>query len=657
MQKIRVLDTVVANQIAAGEVVDRPAAVIKELVENSIDAGATAIEIEITQGGTEYLRVTDNGSGMSQEDAVLALERHATSKIVTADDLHMVQTLGFRGEALPSIASVSKFKLVTRMAEQELASSVLVEGGKIIEVDSCGGNIGTSITVEDLFFNLPARRKFLKTVATETRYINELITKLALSSPHIKFSLKSNDRLVIKTTGSGELSECIHALFGREVSEQLLRVELTSGNIKLNGYISNPAFTKNSRAYQFAFINSRSVTSKLIYKALDNAYQSKVARGTHAFALLNIAIDTREVDVNVHPQKQEVKFSDESTVFKTIFKALVQALEYPLSSSATTTQEQSNPVVVQQTQMMVTMSDTDPMTSRRNQSIPEPSKAPVSAPTVGERKFVEPGEQSIWRVDNPEVGIMEYLGRKKEHDYQRSSEAPVTRLVREETHREYVIEPIEKNTLPEEPEPLVTPAQTELMDRPVPLAIPTVIGQFLNKYILAALDKDLYILDQHAAHERVIYDGITAKKKELLVQDLLVAEFVQLLKQEMELIQEYLEEFAALGLRISVAGSNTIRIESTPASIPAAQLKEFFSYMLTRLGSYNKPSIEDFQRELAHSISCKAAIKAGDSMSVAAMQKLVERLYATQNPFTCPHGRPLLVKFSDNELNKLFKRS
>lgn len=658
MQKIHVLDTVVANQIAAGEVVDRPAAVIKELVENSIDAGATAIEIEITQGGTEYLRVTDNGSGMSREDAVLALERHATSKILTADDLHLVQTLGFRGEALPSIASVSKFKLVTRTAEQELATSILVEGGTVIEVDSCGGNVGTSITVEDLFFNLPARRKFLKTIATETRYINELITKLALSSPHIKFSLKSNERLTLKTSGNGNLQECVHALFGREVSEQLLPVELATDNVKLSGYISNPAFTKNSRALQFAFINQRSITSKLIYKALDNAYQSKVARGTHAFALLNIAINTREVDVNVHPQKQEVKFSDESGVFKVVFKALIQALEYPLSAA----KEEITPVQVSSAQRVPqeaapTPKPTSSIAKVTVSQVPEQASV---QPTV-ERKFVQPGEQSIWRVDNPEAGIMEYLERKKENSYPKI-ETPIAQVAQEErVHTQELKEPIANAVELKELQTIsiVTeqPLQAELLEAQPPKSIPTVIGQFLNKYILAALDKELYIIDQHAAHERVIYDGIAAKRKDLLVQDLLVAEFVQLLKQEMELIQEYLEDFADLGLKISVAGSNTIRIESTPASIPAAQLKEFFGYMLARLGSYSKPSIEDFQRELAHSISCKAAIKAGDSMSTAALQKLLERLYATQNPFTCPHGRPLLIKFSDSELNKLFKRS
>lgn len=648
MQKIHVLDTVVANQIAAGEVVDRPAAVIKELVENSIDAGATAIEVEITQGGTEYLRVTDNGSGMSREDAILSLERHATSKIVSADDLHLVQTLGFRGEALPSIASVSKFKLVTRTAEQELASSILVEGGHVIEIDSCGGNVGTSITVEDLFFNLPARRKFLKTITTETRYINDLITKLALSAPYIKFSLKNNERLAFKTSGNGNLAECIHALFGREISECLLPVELVTDNIKLSGYVGNPAFTKNNRAFQFAFINRRSITSKLIYKALDNAYQSKVARGTHAFALLNLSINTHQVDVNVHPQKQEIKFSDESGVFKTVYRALMQALEYPLSAVKEDDDITSSTKSPHQEELTAPSVNTI-SNPQAKQSI-QPTNSHQS---VVERKFVPAGEQSIWRVDDPEASILQYLERKKDSSYEPIATAEQT--LRED-HCDSM--PSISNSVEYvESAPVQPPIQTDILEQTKIANIPIVIGQFLNKYILAALDKELYIIDQHAAHERVIYDGITATNKELMVQDLLVAEFVQLLKQEMELIQEYLTDFAAVGLKISVAGRNTIRIESTPASIPASQIKEFFGYMLTRLSGYSKPSIADFQREMAHSISCKAAIKAGDHMSVLALQKLVERLYLTKNPFTCPHGRPLLVKFSDSELNKLFKRS
>lgn len=655
MQKIHVLDTIVANQIAAGEVVDRPASVLKELVENSIDAGATVIDIEIAQGGIEYLRVTDNGSGMSKEDALMALERHATSKIVTAEDLHKIDTLGFRGEALPSIASVSKFQLITRTAQQELATSVLVEGGKLIEVDTCGGNTGTSIIIEDLFFNLPARKKFLKTVATETRYINDLVTRLALSSPHIKFSLKNNDRIALKTSGSGDLAECIHALFGKEVSEQLLPVDYTTDNLQLSGYISNPSFTKNNRYLQFSFVNKRSVTSKLIYKALDTAYQSKIARGTHAFALLNIAVDTNEVDVNVHPQKQEVKFSDEGAIFKKVFRALVQALEYPLvdTKAVEPAQTTATPAPTQTTQTIAEHKPQPVHTApaAREQS----SQVDITArpAVVQETKFIQPGEQSIWRSDDPTAGIVEYLERKK---------SPAYTDVGLEKSAPLPSQPPEPSqpTVPTVPAPAAAKPvveQAELLATDKATNTPQVIGQFLNKYILAALGTDLYIIDQHAAHERVIYDQLVANKKLLMIQDLLVAEFVQLIKPEIELVSEYLEDFAALGLNISLAGSNTIRIESAPAGMNSVQIKEFFAYMLARLGSYNKPSIEDFRREVAHSMSCKAAIKAGDNMSVDSMQKLLERLYATQNPFTCPHGRPLITKFSEHELNKLFKRS
>ncbi|MGM9569687.1 MAG: DNA mismatch repair endonuclease MutL, partial [Phascolarctobacterium sp.] len=332
---VQLLDTNTANQIAAGEVVEKPASVVKELVENALDAGASQIDVTTFGGGTEYIRVVDNGCGMSEANARLAVLRHATSKIVKAEDLMSLHTLGFRGEALPSIASVSNFTLLTRPADEDLATSVHIDGGENMEVTSTGGSAGTTVIVENLFFNVPARRKFLKTVVTEGRYISELLTKLALSRPDVRFRLVNNDKEVLHTPGDGDLQGTIRALYGRNVAQELLTVNFADPKIKITGFIGKPTLLKGNRQWQTLFVNGRSIGNKMLAKAIDHAYQSQIPKSGFPFAVLNITIDTAAVDVNVHPQKSEIKFSDESLVYKAMFKALTDALTRPMSAQKT----------------------------------------------------------------------------------------------------------------------------------------------------------------------------------------------------------------------------------------------------------------------------------------------------------------------------------
>src|SRR5574344_1698735 len=330
--EVHLLDTNTSNQIAAGEVVEKPASVVKELVENALDAGANSIDVTIYEGGTEFIRVADNGSGMSEANARLAMRRHATSKILKADDLLQLHTLGFRGEALPSIASVSEFELLTRPEGQDLATSLKVNGGTEQECTQTGGPLGTTVIVQDLFFNVPARRKFLKTVSTEGRYINELLTRLALARPDVRFKLTSNDKEVLTTPGLGDLKETITALYGKKVSAELLPVRLENPGLSITGYIGKPTLLKGTRAWQTLLVNGRSINNRMISKAIDHAYQSQIPKSGFPFAVLNLQVDTRTLDVNVHPQKSEVKFSDESLIYKGVFKALSMALEQPLKA-------------------------------------------------------------------------------------------------------------------------------------------------------------------------------------------------------------------------------------------------------------------------------------------------------------------------------------
>ena len=343
-REVRLLDTNTSNQIAAGEVVEKPASVVKELVENALDAGADSIEVTIFEGGTEYIRVADNGCGMTEQNARMALQRHATSKIRKVDDLRSLHTLGFRGEALPSIASVSRFELLTRPQQEELATSIKVNGGEEEECIQTGGPAGTTVIVKDLFYNVPARRKFLKTVSTEGRYITEMLTRIALARPDVRFKLTSNDKEVLVTPGLGNLKDTITALYGKKVSDDLLPVKLDGvfTGILVQGFIGKPTLLKGTRGWQTILVNGRSISNLMISKAIEHAYQSQIPKRGFAFAVLDIQVDPAAIDVNVHPQKSEIKFSDESAIYKAVFRALTDALTKPMHAEQEKSLQEQN---------------------------------------------------------------------------------------------------------------------------------------------------------------------------------------------------------------------------------------------------------------------------------------------------------------------------
>ena len=328
--KVQLLDQNTSNQIAAGEVVEKPMSVVKELVENALDAGATHVDVTIYEGGTEYIRVKDNGSGMDEENARLAVLRHATSKIVKAEDLLTLKTLGFRGEALPSIASVSHFNLLTREEGAEFATSITIDGGENMSVDVMGGDVGTTVTVKDLFYNVPARRKFLRTVSTEGRYINDILSKMALSRPDVHFTLQNNDKEVLNTPGSGDELDVIGALYGKNVVEALLPVDHEQDGIRVKGFISRPTLLKGTRQWQTLFVNDRYIVSRMVSRAIDHAYQSQIPKSGFPFAMLKLTVDTHAIDINVHPQKSEIKFGDEQAVYRAVYHALTNALTHPM---------------------------------------------------------------------------------------------------------------------------------------------------------------------------------------------------------------------------------------------------------------------------------------------------------------------------------------
>lgn len=689
---VQLLDINTANQIAAGEVVEKPASVVKELVENALDAGASQIDVTTYGGGTEYIRVVDNGCGMSEANARLAVLRHATSKIVKAEDLMSLKTLGFRGEALPSIASVSQFTLLTRPQDQDLATSVRIDGGESMEVTSTGGAAGTTVIVENLFFNVPARRKFLKTVVTEGRYISELLTKLALSRPDVRFKLVNNDKEVLHTPGDGDLQGTIRAMYGRSVAQELLKVDFADPKLKITGFIGKPTLLKGTRQWQTLFVNGRSIGNKMLAKAIDHAYQSQIPKSGFPFAVLNIEIDTAAVDVNVHPQKSEIKFSDESLVYKAMFKALTDALSRPMSA--------------QKTEITLLPDSELNAYVKPKQNIVQPSLVkPAAQPlqplrgSVSNKNTRPPLHNPIFKAP---MERMEPIFKEPEGIYDRGHQETVIPVLEA---REEFAKPLEPTPQSVEPKPQPaeftpqsvepkqqlaepTPQQVELKPQPAEPASkaaepapeaqqqPTIkretikftdtdsgiatiwpIGQVDKTFIIAQSEDTLYLIDQHAAHERILYDKLVAAHEQVPAQQLLIPMYIDLAADEIERITAYGEEFLKLGVDVEAGGETMLRINSLPTDIKPEDAEDFIQEICKMLGELRQVKPSDLRQEVLHMTACKAAIKAGQLLTMTQMRQLIIDLCNTEHPFTCPHGRPCMIAIDSDQLYKMFKRT
>lgn len=637
-QKVQLLDQNTANQIAAGEVVEKPASVVKELVENSLDAGADNVEITIFGGGTEYIRVVDNGSGMSEENAKLAVLRHATSKIRAAEDLLHLNTLGFRGEALPSIASVSNFQLLTRPVTEEFATSIKIDGGDQAECIATGGHTGTTIIVENLFFNVPARRKFLRTMQTEGRYISELITKLALSRPDVRFKLVSNDKEILSTPGNGDLVDTIKALYGKNVSDELLTVDFADSEVKVRGFIGKPTLLKGTRQWQTLLVNGRTITNRMIAKAIDHAYQSQIPKSGFPFAVLNITVDTESIDVNVHPQKSEIKFSDDSTVYKAMYKALTDALTRPMSAKP---------------QDLSLLDDSELQVFRPAEAKTE-SKASAQESAMTEIKQALKIEQPVFK--EPSVSVTSATEIHSEYRPQQQS----------------VWKEPEYTYRPPKTEPVYTISETrDVFDKQDNIAsniidftdtdsgVDTIwpLGQVDRTFIIAQSEDSLFLIDQHAAHERILYDKLVAAHNDIPAQQMLIPLYIDVTAQDVNMIEEHREEFLRLGVDIEAAGETMLRVSSLPSDIKADDAEDFVRDITKMLSELRTINASDLRQNILHMTACKAAIKAGEILNMRQMRQLIIDLCNTEHPFTCPHGRPCMVEINSAELYKMFKRT
>ena len=623
---IHVLDEKTANKIAAGEVVERPSSVIKELTENALDAGATTVEIEIADGGSSYMRVSDNGSGMSEEDAKKSIIRHGTSKISSIEDIFSITSLGFRGEAVPSIAAVSELVMTTRMNDTDLAFRMVLSGGSVKEEEHTGASVGTTMEVRNLFFNTPARKKFMKSERTESSKISDIITKLALTRPDVAFTFINNGRTVLQTGGTGDDLETIAAIYGAAVAKEVFPVTYENENFTIHGFVGKPSLLKSTRAWQTCIVNRRVIHNAVVFKAIENAYHAMLPKSGYPFALLYIETDPATIDVNVHPAKTEIKFADEQQMYRAVYHCIITAL--------------------------------------MSREKPEQIATPVNLSTRQIEKAVPAKEvenrQGSFTFSTPRDGGFSTEGRKNnggslEHGY-----VPVQRQ-----DKPYTPEPHVKAYAAGEENPF-SAVREELsesvkehsvihFDGDEDVFIP--LGAVADCYIVAKKGEDLYIIDQHAAHERVRYDKFCKRTESMPSQQLLTAEFVEADSSDMQLFSEKEEVFRDLGYIYTEAGPTTLRMEAIPADLPTSHIADSLQEICHIL--HESPQTD--KATLRHSslayLSCHGAVKAGDTLNIREMKELLEALFHTETPYVCPHGRPIIVRFTPDELAKLFKRT
>lgn len=659
--KVQLLDQNTSNQIAAGEVVEKPASVVKELVENSLDAGADTIEVSIFAGGTEFIRVRDNGSGMDEANARMAILRHATSKIVKADDLLTLHTLGFRGEALPSIASVSHFTLLTRETGAEFATRITLDGGENLDVETMGADVGTTITVKDLFYNVPARRKFLRTVNTEGRYISDILSKIALSRPDVHLVLTRDDKEVINTPGSGDLVDTIESLYGKEVTRELLTVDYAQDGITLKGFISRPTLLKGTRQWQTLFVNGRCINNRMVSKAIDHAYQSQIPKAGFPFAVLNIGIDTHLIDINVHPQKSEIKFGDESAVYRAVYHGLCQALTQPMAGK----REGDGSVALAQPGFRKME---PPLAGVPAGRAPEPEQKPLfqggdkgyqpRTSAFGRSYASSPSGsygQPVWKVPDviSEDTTAKFSAAQRRDDLGASGDTAGAGNPAPEGEALPASRPGEEASLSDET--LTEEARDGALASGVDLIWP--LGQVDRVFIIAQSETALYLIDQHAAHERIMYDKFIRQQQEIPSQQLLLPLFLNVTRPDVDLIEEYRDEFLKLGVDVEPAGETSLRVSALPADVESSQAEGFIEDILKLLSENKKIKASDLRESVLHYAACHSAIRAGEVLNIRQMRQLILELLNTEHPFTCPHGRPCMIQLTSDELYHMFKRT
>lgn len=637
MGLIAILDDNTINKIAAGEVVDRPASIVKELVENSIDAGATHISVEIKNGGISYIKISDNGKGIAADDVEIAFERHATSKIRKESDILKITSLGFRGEALASVASIAKVTMETKTKDEHTGTRIVIEGGKTLELEEIAANKGTSITVENVFFNVPARYKFLKKDYTEAGYIEDVITRMAIIHPEISFKFVSNNKQIINTTGSGDIKLAVYNIFGKDIANELIPVEYEYKSMKVSGVIGTPKTSRSTRQYEFTYINGRFVKDKTLMTALEKAFEQNLNIGKFPFAILNLELSPSEVDVNVHPAKLEVKFEHESDVFDTLYHGVTNALlDYHKRTSPFAMEIKPEVQSVPNVDVEKVVTN---IASKSDESFTMPVIPTYSVDTVDTN--TEKAQEIAQVVETIETKSEEQIPT---YTY---TEPVLTREV-EYVGKEGILEikDIVDSVNEEEKKEYETKINYKY------------VGALFDTYILIEIEEKLYIIDQHAAHERLLYEQIKemyySKSKE--TQMLLIPSLVELKHNEQELVMRNKELFEETGFEIEEFGDNMIKISGVPNIGYDMDCVELFKDTLDELKMETKTTKEEREERFLATIACKAAVKGNMKLTATEHVALIDKMVKLDRPFTCPHGRPTAYEISKYEIERRFAR-
>lgn len=664
IKEINLLDEYTINKIAAGEVVERPSSVVKELVENSIDAKSSKITIEISNGGKELIRITDNGHGISKNQVEKSFLRHATSKISEIDDLYSLDSLGFRGEALASIASIARVELITRTAEDEIGVKVCVEGGVVKSKEPIGTSIGTTIIVKELFFNTPARKKFLKSSTSENISITDMINKLCIGNPDIQFKYINNNRIMLTSPGDSNLKNTVRSIYGKKISDNLKSIEIDTDFLKLKGYIGNNTIYRNNKTLQHIYINGRYVKSKLILAAIYEAYKSILPINKHSICFLNLSIDAQKIDVNVHPNKLEIKFEDDQRIFNLI---KIKVNELLLSTNLIPKYVSNNQNNKKQNNAENIISIDDLVIDFSKEKI-EPKKTDQSETQIKidsvEQKDVEHNISNkkihasldnsyINNVDisndsiiiEPRVDLKTNL---QEVNYSKE-------LIKKENNvsvKDNTTETI--NFAVEEVKESNEEISYEYQDEK--LKDLNIVGTIFHTYIICQAKDSIFLIDQHAAHERVVYEEYLAKFKteNISSQILLKPMIIELSNKDMFIIDGKLDIFMKFGFEVELFGENSIIVRSVPNVFGLPESENFILDIIDNIDKLY--SNYDFKKEQIASMACKSAIKANDKIENIEINTLIEKLKRCNNSYTCPHGRPVIVEMTKKELEKMFKR-
>lgn len=649
MGNIVLLDEHTVNKIAAGEVVDRPASIVKELIENAIDAKAKSIAVEIRNGGIKYIRVEDNGVGFASDDVQIAFERHATSKIRKEEDLGSITSMGFRGEALASIAAIAKVSLLSRNEKEDVGTKAFVDAGNIKYIEPAASNIGTKIEIFDVFYNVPARFKFLKKDSTEAGYIEDVIRRTALANPSISFKYINNSKTIIQTSGDGSLKSVIYDIFGRDFYDNIIPVEYEMNSMKVDGVIGLPKISRSTRMHQFTYVNSRYIKDKTINSAIDKASSEKYAINKFPFCVLNLNIKPTHLDVNVHPAKLEVKFEDESAVFSIIYHAVRQAIEEK--------NREDSPFI-----------NIKKLEEESIDRISEDLKnTGVIKDNTSQKKFdFKFIPTTSYSIEEPKDNIYDIVRNKTNEEIKKIDiNIEKEKLANDENYLNKTV--ISSDTIDGEDKEEYISQQEEVVDNTSiqkediyekKELLYKYIGQVFNTYIIIQIDEKMYIIDQHASHERLLFEEFKENyySTDRNIQMLLVPSLVQLTPKEKNIVMDNLQMFEKAGFILEEFGDSTIKISGVPNIGYDIDYTDMFKDIIDEILGVIKTEKEKKEHRFLATLACKAAVKGNMKLNEKEQITLIDKMVKLENPFTCPHGRPTAYEISKYEIERRFLR-